>query len=79
MKRFKKEHAGLDVALASDAQEAARDADAVVLVTEWPLYLDLDWEALAAVMRTPILLDTRHALDRGRITRAGLRYITLAG
>jgi UDPglucose 6-dehydrogenase len=79
MKRFKKEHAGLDVALASDAQEAARDADAVVLVTEWPQYLDLDWEALAAVMRTPILLDTRHALDRGRITRAGLRYITLAG
>ena len=79
MNRFKKEHASLDVVLASDAQEVARDADAVVLVTEWPQYLELDWESLAAVMRTPILLDTRHALDRARITRAGLRYITLAG
>jgi UDPglucose 6-dehydrogenase len=79
MNRFKKEHASLDVVLASDAQEVARDADAVVLVTEWPQYLELDWESLAAAMRTPILLDTRHALDRARITRAGFRYITLAG
>jgi UDPglucose 6-dehydrogenase len=79
MNRFKKEHGGMDVVLASDAQEVARDTDAVVLITEWPQYLELDWESLASVMRTPILLDTRHALDRGRITRAGLRYITLAG
>jgi UDPglucose 6-dehydrogenase len=79
MNRFRKEYPTLDVVLASDAQEVARDTDAVVLVTEWPQYLDLDWESLASVMRTPILLDTRHALDRGRITRAGFRYITLAG
>ena len=79
MNRFKKEYSGMDVVLAADAQEVARDADAVVLVTEWPQYLDLDWESLASVMRTPILLDTRHALDRTRITRAGFRYLTLAG
>jgi UDPglucose 6-dehydrogenase len=79
MSRFKKEYPALDVILASDAHEVARDADAVVLVTEWPQYLELDWESLASVMRTPLLLDTRHALDRGRLNRAGFRYITLAG
>ena len=79
MSRFKKEHSAMDVCMANDAHEVARDADAVVLVTEWPQYLELDWESLASIMRTPILLDTRHALDRGRITRAGFRYITLAG
>jgi UDPglucose 6-dehydrogenase len=79
MNRFKKEYPALDVVLASDAHEVARDADALVLITEWPQYLDLEWESLASKMRTPILLDTRHALDRGRITRAGFRYITLAG
>jgi len=78
MSRFKKEHGGMDVVLASDAHEVARDTDAVVLITEWPQYLELDWESLASVMRTPIMLDTRHALDRGRITRAGFRYLTLA-
>jgi UDPglucose 6-dehydrogenase len=79
MNRFKKEYGAMDVVLAADAREVARDTDAVVLITEWPQYLELDWESLASVMRTPILLDTRHALDRGRITRAGLRYLTLAG
>ena len=78
MSRFRKEHADMDVVLASDAREVARDADAVVLITEWPQYLELDWESLASVMRTPIILDTRHALDRGRITRAKFRYLTLA-
>jgi UDPglucose 6-dehydrogenase len=79
MDRFKKEHAGMDVILASDAQEAARDADALILITEWPQYLELNWEALASVMRTPILMDARHALDRARVGRAGFRYLSLAG
>ncbi|HYV61541.1 MAG TPA: UDP-glucose/GDP-mannose dehydrogenase family protein [Bryobacteraceae bacterium] len=79
MERFKKEHAGLELTLASDAHEVAREADALVLITEWPQYLELNWESLASVMRTPILLDARHVLDRARVTRAGFRYITLAG
>jgi UDPglucose 6-dehydrogenase len=79
MERFKKEHPGLDVTLTTDAHEAARDADALVLVTEWPQYLELNWESLASVMRTPILLDARHVLDRARVTRAGFRYLSLAG
>ena len=79
MDRFKKENPGMDLMLAAEAHEVARDADALILVTEWPDYLELNWESLAAGMRTPILLDARHALDRARITRAGFRYLTLAG
>ena len=79
MERFKKEYSGMDVILASDAHDVARDADALILVTEWPQYLELNWESLASAMRTPILLDARHVLDRARITRAGFRYLTLAG
>ena len=29
------------------AEEVAQDADALVLVTEWPQYMQLDWEAVA--------------------------------
>jgi len=79
MDRFKKEHAGLDVILVSQAQEVARDADALVLITEWPQYLELNWESLASAMRTPILLDARNVLDRVRVARAGFRYLGLAG
>jgi UDPglucose 6-dehydrogenase len=33
-------------------EDAARDADAVVLVTEWPQLADVDWETLGSTMRT---------------------------
>jgi UDPglucose 6-dehydrogenase len=79
MDRFKKEHPELrEAACCETAEEVARDADALVLVTEWPQYRDLDWDSLSKAMRTPILLDGRHALDRERLTRAGFRYIGLA-
>ena len=54
-------------------------ADAVVLVTEWPQYRELDWEPLARSMRTAIMLDGRLVLDRARLTRAGFRYLGLSG
>jgi UDPglucose 6-dehydrogenase len=79
MERFKREHSSLEHILCATPADVARDADALVLVTEWPQYGELDWEAIAGSMRTPILLDGRHVLDRARVTRAGLRYIGLAG
>ncbi len=79
MERFRKEHANLDVVCCETPEDVARDADALVLVTEWPQYRELDWEPLARSMRSPIILDGRHSLDRGRMTRAGFRYIGLAG
>lgn len=51
------------VRIAGSALDAARDADAVVLVTEWPELVDLDWAAVRGVMRTPVLIDGRNALD----------------
>ncbi len=75
MERFKQEHADLDVACCADVESVLRDCDAAVLVTEWPQYRELDWERLARVMRTAIMLDGRLVLDRGRLTRAGFRYV----
>jgi UDPglucose 6-dehydrogenase len=78
MDRFRKDHSAIGVTCCETAEEVARDADALVLVTEWPQYRELDWEAVAGVMRSPIILDGRHTLDRARLTRAGFRYIGIA-
>lgn len=75
MDRFKREHPGLDVVCCPDVETTLRDCDAAVLVTEWPQYRELDWEPLAHVMRTAIMLDGRLVLDRARLTRAGFRYV----
>src|SRR6478752_5335378 len=65
MERFRKENADLDVTCCAAPEDVAEDADALIVVTEWPQYGELDWEAVKSRMRTPVLLDTRHALDRG--------------
>ena len=75
MERFRREYAGLDVICCDSPEKVAENADAVVLVTEWPQYRDLEWEAIAKVMRTPVLFDGRNALDAARLRRIGFRYI----
>jgi UDPglucose 6-dehydrogenase len=59
----------------SDSALAAIDgADAVVLVTEWPEFADLDWAEVASRMRGDLVIDGRNALDGARVAGAGLAY-----
>jgi UDPglucose 6-dehydrogenase len=77
--RFQEEHRDLGVVCCVTPEQVADDADALVLVTEWQQYLELDWEALAGRMRSRIVLDGRNALDRTRLMRFGFRYLGIAG
>jgi UDPglucose 6-dehydrogenase len=79
MERFRQENAGLDVTCCAAAEDVAEGADAVIVVTEWPEYRELDWPAVKSSMRTPVLLDGRNLLDRETMIRMGFRYLTLAG
>jgi UDPglucose 6-dehydrogenase len=78
MDRLKREHGDLGVICCQTPEEAVRDCDAVVLVTEWQQYREMDWEPLAKLMRTAIVLDGRMVLDKTRISRAGFRYVGLS-
>src|SRR3712207_684347 len=62
------------VEFAPSPLDCVRDADAVVLVTEWQEFGDLDWNEVAAVMRGSLVVDGRNALDAEAVSRAGLRY-----
>jgi UDPglucose 6-dehydrogenase len=62
------------VAFASSAAEAVAGADAVVLVTEWPEFRDLDLAAVAASMRGRLLVDGRNFIDPDAAQAAGLLY-----
>jgi UDPglucose 6-dehydrogenase len=75
MRRVRVEHPDLSPYLCDSAEEVADGAEALVLVTEWSHYLDLDWAKLAVVMRSALVFDGRHALDRQRLVRAGFRYL----
>jgi UDPglucose 6-dehydrogenase len=57
----------------ASALEAARGADAVLILTEWAAYGQLDWAAIAAVMRRPAwLFDARAIADAEAARAAGL-------
>lgn len=78
LERFQREHGNMGVQICKNPREVADGSDALVLVTEWNDYRDLDWELLAAKMRQPILLDGRHVLDREKLTRAGFRCVSMS-
>ena len=77
--RFLREHPDLAVICCESPEQVAEDCDALVLVTEWPQYRELPWEQIGGKMRTPIVLDGRHSLDRVRLSRCGFRYVGIAG
>lgn len=56
-------------------KETVRGADAVILVTEWPEYHDIDWVEVKKSMDNPLLLDGRNFLDRHEMVRLGYRYV----
>jgi UDPglucose 6-dehydrogenase len=58
----------------SSATEVVEGADAVVLVTEWPEFAELDLAEVARVMRGKLLVDGRNLYDPARVVDAGLIY-----
>jgi len=61
--------------LMPDVIQLAEDADALVLVTEWPEFRDLPLGDLARRMRCAVLVDGRNSLDRHVVTASGIEYI----
>jgi len=62
------------IELLEDPESLATGADALVLVTEWPEFADLDLRRLRGLMRTPLLLDGRNFFDPELARSAGFTY-----
>jgi UDPglucose 6-dehydrogenase len=55
-------------------EAALADADAAVLVTEWPQVADVEWAEVARTMRTRVFVDGRNMLDPETMRAAGFAY-----
>ncbi len=62
------------VRLTTTALACVAGADAVVLVTEWPEFVGLDWAAVRDAMRGTLVVDGRNALNPAAVSAAGLVY-----
>ncbi len=54
--------------------DTVRDADAIVLMTEWNLYRGLDLEKLKSLMRGDVFVDLRNVYERGLMEAHGFQY-----
>jgi len=65
------------VSVVDDPYQAAKDVDALIVLTEWPDFRTLDWARLAETVRQPVVVDLRNILDPDVIRRAGLTCTSL--
>ncbi len=58
----------------ADVYETARDADALLIVTEWEQFRQLDWKRIRELMARPLVLDGRNLLEPAAMKALGFEY-----
>ena len=58
----------------SSAEEVAANSDALVIVTEWPEFKDLDFATLGFRMKHRVMIDTKNLLEPDRLRALGYTY-----
>jgi UDPglucose 6-dehydrogenase len=54
--------------------EVAQDADALLILTEWEEFRQLDWERIHGLMARPLVIDGRNLLNPGAMIERGFEY-----
>ena len=65
------------VTLCANAYEAAAGADALVLITEWNQFRNLDLERIKASLKRPVFVDLRNVYEPARMTALGFHYTSV--
>ncbi len=65
---------GDSIEYATDMYDAALDADALLIVTEWKEFRMPSWKVLMKTMKTPIMLDGRNIYDMNELNELGFTY-----
>ena len=74
MQCCKEQYPHLKVRYCDSAMDVAVGADALVLVTEWSEFQELDLGKVASLMNTPILVDGRNFFSPEQASAAGFEY-----
>jgi UDPglucose 6-dehydrogenase len=63
------------VIVETDPERLADGCDALVLVTDWKKFSNLDFAKMAKLMNSPVMIDGRNFLDQATLESAGFRYL----
>ncbi|GAA5149381.1 UDP-glucose/GDP-mannose dehydrogenase family protein [Prosthecobacter algae] len=62
------------IRLTESALEAAKEAEVLIIATEWPEFASVDLAALRETMHTPLIFDGRNLLDPAAVRDFGFQY-----
>ena len=68
---------GQRVTYCSDAYDAAANADAIILVTEWNQFRNLELERLKGLLKHPVFIDLRNVYEPDRMRKSGFDYYSV--
>ena len=60
-----------------DSYDAAKGADALVLMTEWNLFRNLELDRIKTLLKTPFFFDLRNVYDPQKMRKKGFRYFSV--
>ena len=62
---------------ATSVNDAVTDADAVLILTDWPEFAKLDLAKLSSALRYPIIIDGRNLYDPAVMQENGFTYLSI--
>ena len=67
----------LDVLYVSDPYAVADGADALILMTEWNLFRNLDMDKIKSRLKSPVFIDLRNVYEPKKMAGFGFRYASV--
>jgi len=68
-----------EVNYCQDLYQAAAEAEAVLVLTEWEEFRHVDWSRLATLVERPLIVDGRNALSPETVANHGFQYLGIGG
>lgn len=63
-----------EIEYCQDPYSCAKGSDAIILITEWSIFRNLDFRKVLKGMKTPVIVDGRNIYDKLDMTNIGFRY-----
>jgi UDPglucose 6-dehydrogenase len=63
-----------EIEMIPDPYELARGCDAIMILTEWNEFTNIDMEKVHQVMKQPVILDGRNVYNPVEMRKMGFRY-----
>lgn len=65
------------VKFCSDPYEAAKNAEAILLLTEWSEFREIDWQRVSQLVERPLVIDGRNMLSAEEVNSQGFDYVSI--